>query len=131
MAKKVSYVMAFVLGLGMIFLGARFFFSPEAATMGFGIRISSFDNYDFQHIKGIRDIFSGVLLCSFVLLNQKKAVGIVLLTGTIIPVNDLLIVLSKPYNGMAWALPHIIASLICFVFGLTLLLSKSRLHAQS
>jgi len=117
--------MAFLLGLGMLFLGARFFFAPEAATTGFGIKFNSYGDYSFQHIKGIRDIFSGILLCGFVILNQRKAVGIVLLAGTLIPVNDLLIVLSKPYNGIGQAMPHIIASLICAVCGLAILLTKS------
>lgn len=32
MTTKISYAIAFLLGLGMVFLGARFFFSPEVAT---------------------------------------------------------------------------------------------------
>lgn len=121
MTTKISYALAFLLGLGMIFLGARFFFSPGAATAGFGIQFKADGDYSFQYIKGIRDIFSGLLLCGFVLLNQRKAVGVTLLAGSIIPLNDMLIVLSKSYNGVSQAIPHIIAALICFVFGIILL----------
>ena len=124
MTTRISYAMAFLLGLGMIFLGARFFFAPEAATTGFGIHFIADGDYSFQYIKGARDIFSGILLCGFVLMNQRQAVGLTLLAGTIIPVNDMLVVLSKPYNGVPQAMAHIIAITICAVFGLALLLTK-------
>jgi hypothetical protein len=129
MSTKISYVMAFLLGLGMIFLGARFFFSPEAATADFGIHFDAHGDYSFDYIKGARDIFSGILLCGFVLMNQRQAVGLTLLAGAIIPINDMIIVLSKPYNGVAPALAHIFATLICVGFGILLLATKPQTKA--
>jgi hypothetical protein len=130
MTTKISYAMAFLLGAGMIFLGTRFFFAPEAATAGFGIHFNAGGDYSFHHMKGVRDIFSGILLCGFVLMNQRKAVGVTLLAGGLIPVNDMLIVLSKPYNSMIQAMPHIIAILICFVFGFILLVTKPQVKVS-
>ena len=121
--------MSFLLGLGMIFLGSRFYFSPEAATTDFGIDFSANGDYSFHYIKGARDIFSGILLCGFVLMNQRKATGLTLLAGTIIPLNDMLIVLSKPYNGAIQATAHIIAIFICAVFGIFLLVTKPQIKA--
>ena len=129
MATKISYTIAFLLGLGMIFLGVRFFLSPEAATAGFGIHFNADGDYSFQHIKGIRDIFSGLLICVFVVMNERRALGVTLLAGTIIPVNDMLIVLSKNYNGVLQAMPHIIAIIICSVFGTILLATKPQKKA--
>lgn len=113
----------------MIFLGARFFFSPEVATAAFGIRFNAGGDYSFDYIKGIRDIFTGVLLCAFVLLNERRALALTLLAGTIIPVNDMLIVLSKSYNGVLQAMPHITAIIICSVFGIILLATKPKKQA--
>lgn len=124
MTTKISYLVAFLLGLGMIFLGVRFFLSPEVATAGFGIHFNADGDYSFQHIKGIRDIFSGLLICAFVLMNERRPLGVTLLAGTIIPVNDMLIVLGKSYNGVLQAMPHIIAIIICAVFGVILLATK-------
>ena len=124
MTTKISYTISFLLGLGMIFLGVRFLLSPEAATAGFGIHFNANGDYSFQYIKGIRDIFSGLLICGFVLMNQRRALGVTLLAGTMIPVNDMLIVLSKNYNGVLQAMPHIIAIFICAVFGIILLATK-------
>ena len=126
MLTKISYTIALLLGLGMIFLGARFFLSPEVATAGYGIHFNVNGDYSFQYIKGIRDIFSGLLICVFVLMNERRALGMTLLAGTMIPVTDMLIVLSKSYNGVIQAMPHIIAIVICAVFGIILLTTKSK-----
>ena len=101
-----------------------FFFDPEVATAGFGIHFNARGDYSFDYIKGIRDIFSGIIICVFVLLNERRALGVALLAGTLIPLNDMLIVLSKSYNGILQALPHIAAIIICFVFGIVLLASQ-------
>jgi hypothetical protein len=129
MTTKISYTIAFLLGLGMIFLGVRFLVSPEAATTGYGVKFNANGDYSFHYIKGIRDIFSGLVICAFVLMHEKRALGVTLLAGTIIPVTDMLIVLSKGYNGVVQAMPHIIAILICAVFGLILLATKSQTKA--
>ncbi len=117
MIRKISTVTAFLLGLGMIFLGVRFYFSPEMATTGFGIRFNAQGDYSFHYIKGIRDVFSGLLICVFVLLREKRALGLTLSAGTIIPLNDMLIVFSKHYNNISQAIPHMIAAVICLVAG--------------
>jgi len=129
MTTKISYAIAFLTGLGMVFLGARFFLSPEVATAGYGIHFNADGDYSFHYIKGIRDIFSGLLLCTFVLMNERRALGVTLLAGTMIPVTDMLIVLGKSYNGVLQAMPHITAIVICSVFGIILLATKPQKKA--
>jgi hypothetical protein len=124
MTTKISYVIAFITGLGLIFLGARFLLSPEVAEAGYGIHFNEQGDYSFHYIKGIRDILSGLLMCTFVLMNERRALGITLLAGTMVPVTDMLIVLNKSYNGVMQARPHIMAIIICSVFGLILLAAK-------
>jgi glucose uptake protein GlcU len=124
MTTKISYAIAFITGLGIIFLGVRFFSAPEAATAAFGIHFNSNGDYSFDHIKGIRDIFSGLLVCALVLMRERRALGVTLLAAAIIPVNDMLIVLSKSYNGISQAMPHIMAIIICTVVGILLLSSN-------
>jgi len=124
MTTKISYAVAFITGLGLIFIGARFLLSPEIAEAGYGIHFNEQGDYSFHYIKGIRDILSGLLLCVFVLTNEKRALGVTLLAGTMVPVTDMLIVLNKSYNGALQAMPHIIALIICFVSGIILLVAK-------
>jgi hypothetical protein len=78
MTTKISYAIAFLLGLGVIFLGGRFYTSPEVATAGFGIHFNAQGDYSFHYIKGIRDIFSGLIICVFVLFNEQRALGVML-----------------------------------------------------
>jgi hypothetical protein len=125
MTQKISITIAFLTGLGMIFIGARFLMAPETAIAGYGIHFASHGDYSFHYIKGIRDIFSGLLICIFVLSKQTKALGTTLAVGTIIPAVDMLIVLSKNYNGIAQAIPHISAIIVCSVVGTILLTHKN------
>ena len=63
-------------------------------------------------------------MCIFVLSKQTKALGATLLVGTIVPIVDMSIVLSKPYNGITQAIAHISAIIVCSVFGIILLTVK-------
>lgn len=127
MTQRISIAIAFLTGLGLIFIGGRFLLSPETAEAGYGINFQEQGHYSFHYIKGIRDVFTGLIICILILTKQIKALGITLLAGTIIPVTDMLIVLSKDYNGVAQAMPHIFAIIVCAVFG-TILLLRSRPH---
>ena len=57
-------------------------------------------------------------------MKERRALGVTLLAGTMVPITDMLIVLNKSYNSVQQAMPHIIAIIICFVFGIILLASK-------
>jgi hypothetical protein len=121
MTQRISKIIAFLTGLGLIFIGARFLLSPETAETGYGLHFSEQGDFTFHYIKGIRDIFSGFLLCAFALLNERRALAITLLAGALIPLTDMLIVLSKSYNHVQQAIPHIIAVVVCSVIGIILL----------
>ena len=124
MTQNIFIAIAFLTGLGLIFIGARFILSPEIAEAGYGIHFTEQGDYSFHYIKGIRDLLSGLLMCIFVLSKQTKALAVTLLAGTIVPVADMFIVLNKSYNGFLQAMPHIIAIIICAVAGIILLTTK-------
>lgn len=124
MTRRISIAIAFLTGVGLIFIGARFLIAPELAELGFGIHFKEEGDHSFHVIKGIRDIFSGLLICIFSFDKKTKALGITLLVGTIIPVVDMFIVLDKNYNGIVHAIPHISAIIVCSVVGTILLLPQ-------
>jgi hypothetical protein len=125
MTQKISIAIAFLTGLGMIFIGARFLLAPEVAEAGYGIHFNNYADYSFHYIKGIRDLFTGLVICILIITKQIKALGITLAVGTIIPTVDMLIVFSKDYNGIAQAVPHISAIIVCALVGTILLVSKN------
>ncbi|MGN6352567.1 MAG: DUF4267 domain-containing protein [Parafilimonas sp.] len=124
MTKKIFIAIALLTGLGLVFIGTRFLISPETAEAGYGIHFNEQGDYSFHYIKGVRDLLMGSLMCIFVLSKQLKALAITLFAGTIVPIADMLIVLSKNYNGIAQAIPHLSAIIICFVSGIILLTVK-------
>jgi len=124
MTRRISIAIALLTGLGMIFIGVRFLIAPEPAEAGFGLHFNEQGDYSFHYIKGIRDLFSGIAICLLIFSKQIKALGLILLAGAIIPTADMLIVLSKPYNGIAQAMAHITAIIICSVVGTILLINK-------
>lgn len=130
MVRKISMAIAFLTGLGLIFIGARFLITPEVAEISYGLRFNEHGDYSFHYIKGIRDMLPGLLICIFAILKQTKALAITLLAGTMVPVVDMLIVGSKGYNGISALIPHICAIIVCALFGLILLLHKPKITSR-
>lgn len=127
MTEKIVVAITFLTGLGLIFIGARFLIAPEIAEAGYGIRFNEQQDYSFHYIKGIRDLFTGFLICLFLWIRQMKALGMALIIGSSIPMVDTLIVLSKDYNGIIPTVPHISAFVVCLLCGLFLLINREKL----
>ncbi len=99
-----------LLGLGMVFIGARFLLAPRAGAEGYGVFLPPANvNYAFHYAKGIRDIFSGLLLALFAGLGYDRSLAWVTLLGALIPSVDLAIVLAQPTGSLALATPHLVA----------------------
>ncbi|MFC5954893.1 DUF4267 domain-containing protein [Streptomyces pratens] len=99
MLTDVATVLAGLIGAGIIFIGARAFWAPQAAV-GFGIPGTPTEDRTFQAwlaVKAVRDIASGLFI--FVLLagGSSHLLGWFMLAATVIPVGDALIVLRS--NG--------------------------------
>jgi quercetin dioxygenase-like cupin family protein len=126
MTTRICYIISFLTGIGLLFIGLRFLISPVKAEFDFGIFTNTHKDYSFHYIKGSRDIFSGILLLLLVLAKQKKALGIALLSATVVPLGDFMIVMGK--NGSDWqhAIAHLIAIAICIITGPALLWQKSK-----
>lgn len=95
--QSVSFWMTLLIAAGIIFIGARFIVHPLAGADGFGIPISDAKDLPFGRIKGIRDIFSGLVLLPFLFLRMRKAAAFALTTAIIVPATDFCIVLMT--NG--------------------------------
>lgn len=110
--------LSLLLGLGMIFIGLRFLLAPRLGAEGYGVFLPAADgHYAFHYAKGIRDVFSGVLLTLFAGLGYDRPLAWVTLLGTLIPSVDLAIVLAQPTGSLALAMPHLLA--IVLLLGLT------------
>jgi len=95
--RNLSYWLTLLIALGIIFIGARFIIDPQAGAMGFGIPFATDQDFPYGRIKGIRDIFSGVVLLPLLFLRMRRAAAWVFTSTIIVPATDFLIVLST--NG--------------------------------
>lgn len=102
--RAASFWMTLLVAVMIILVGIKFFFAPEKGAADFGIPFQDARDIYFGYIKGIRDIFSGLVLLPLLLLRMKKAAAWVLTTAIIIPLTDCLMVWRL--NGTA-DLPHI------------------------
>lgn len=96
--RSLSYWLVILTSLGIIFIGVRFLVIPDISARAFGIGFSAPADASYGHIKGIRDLFSGVCLLILVSLGNRKAVGYVYAAAILIPFVDGLAVLQA--NGI-------------------------------
>jgi len=90
---SVSFWLALVVALGIIYIGLNGMLHPEAAAAGFGIPLHHADDFAFVRIKAVRDIVSGLLVIAFLLLKKLRELSILFLILTLIPIGDFLLVL--------------------------------------
>ncbi|WBB70750.1 DUF4267 domain-containing protein [Micromonospora sp. WMMD812] len=99
MLTTVATVLAGLIGVGIIFVGARAFWAPQAAV-GFGIPGTPTGDRSFHAwlaVKAVRDIASGLFIFILVANASPHLLGWFMLAATGIPVGDALIVLRS--NG--------------------------------
>jgi len=102
--------LSLLLGLGMVFIGLRFLLAPRLGAEGYGVFLPPADvQYAFHYAKGIRDVFSGLLLAIFAGLGYDRPLAWVTLLGVLIPSADLTIVLAQPTGSLVLATPHLVA----------------------
>jgi len=77
-----------------IALGINFILNPVGASAGFGIPIHDPAAFPFMWIKGIRDIFSGVVVLTFLLRGDRRTTATLFAIATFIPICDGLVILK-------------------------------------
>lgn len=102
---SVSFWITLLLALGIIFVGARFIVQPQTAATAFGISFNHPDDAVYGKIKGIRDIFSGLVLLPLLWMRMRKATAWVFTVTIMVPAFDFLIILL--YNG-SQDIPHLL-----------------------
>ena len=96
--RSISWWITFLLALGIIFVGIRFILLPEVGADGFGISFVNPKDDVYGKIKGIRDIFSGLMLLPLLWMRMRTATAWVFTTTIIVPVTDGMIILAT--NGI-------------------------------
>jgi hypothetical protein len=84
-----------VIPVGIIAIGINFILNPEAASAAYGIPITDPTSFPYMWIKGIRDIFSGLVILPFLYRGDRKVTSILFALATFIPFSDGLVVIAN------------------------------------
>jgi hypothetical protein len=95
--RSASYWMTMLIAAGIIFVGVRFIINPAGGAAGYGIPFTNVKDLPYGRIKGIRDIFSGLVLLPLLFMRMRFATACVFTAAVIVPATDCLIVLAT--NG--------------------------------
>jgi len=93
----IGYVLAGLIGAGIIFIGARFIFAPRIAAAAYGVQpdLSQQPAGAYLSVKGVRDIASGLIVFALMAAGATHPLGWMMLAATIIPLGDATIVLRN------------------------------------
>ena len=93
-----------VIPVGIIVIGINFILNPIGASSGYGIPIHDPNSFPFMWIKGIRDIFSGLVILPFLFSGNRKVTAILFAISIFVPFCDGLVII----NHLGFAPPLLI-----------------------
>ncbi|GAA5186419.1 DUF4267 domain-containing protein [Rugosimonospora acidiphila] len=95
----VAYAVTWIIGIGIILIGARFLLAPRPSAAGFGVAVGpqAGDANAYLAVKGVRDIAFGLIAIALVFAATPRVLGWFMLCTAVAPIGDALIVLR--YRG--------------------------------
>jgi hypothetical protein len=93
--RRFTTVLTVLLGVFPLTFGTRFLFDGAGAAAGFGIDpwpVGTAAGY--FPVKGIRDIALGLVVLALFALRQRRSTGVVLAVVAIVPIVDMIVVLT-------------------------------------
>ncbi|WP_280256490.1 DUF4267 domain-containing protein [Nocardia abscessus] len=99
---RIATVLSLIGAAFILYIGISYLFAPDTIAPGFGLPAwPDGDAAAFMNLKGVRDTVFGVLILVLLGLRQRYALGIVTLVVALVPIGDMLTVLS--WHGSAAA----------------------------
>ena len=96
MSVTIASVVAGLIGLAIVFIGARFLLAPQTAAAGFGVPYPPTGAPSpWLYTKGVRDIASGIFIAVLLVNRAPHPLGAFLVAASLIPVGDAAIVLRS------------------------------------
>src|SRR6187455_384534 len=79
---------ALVIPVSIIGIGINFILNPVGASTAFGIPIHDPAAFPFLWVKGVRDIFSGLVILSFLWRGDRRTTAMLFAIAIFIPFGD-------------------------------------------
>jgi hypothetical protein len=130
MLTTISFLVSGVIGVGIIFLGARFLLAPQTAAAGYGVAVEPAQAqtpargpYPWLYVKGVRDIASGIFTFILLINQAPHVLGAFMAAAVIIPVGDAAIVLRSGGTRAAAFGIHGVTAAVMLAAGAALLVA--------
>jgi Domain of unknown function (DUF4267) len=123
-ATTIGYILAGLIGVGIVFIGARFIVAPRVAAAGYGVPAEPGQPSvgAYLSVKGVRDIASGLIVFVLMAAGATHLLGWVILAATIIPLADAIIVLGNGGSkSIAWGVHGLTAAVMLVTSALLLI----------
>jgi hypothetical protein len=95
-------IVAGLIGVGIILIGARFLLAPQVAAAGYGVAVgpargeaAARSPYPWLYVKGVRDIASGLFIGILLVNHAPHLLGAFMAAASLIPLGDAVIVLRS------------------------------------
>lgn len=123
MYNAIPLILAVLIAVGIIVIGCFYLVSPERVVGSFGLKppASDADTRAWLHLKGIRDIASGLAVLTLMLATDSRTVGIVLLVFAIVPFGDMSNILVSGGRKATAFFVHGVTCAVMLVVGLLLI----------
>jgi len=129
--RRFTTVLTVLLGIFPLTFGVRFLLDGHGAAAGFGIDPwPTGTAAGYFAVKGIRDIAIGLNLLALFALGQRRATGVLLAITAMIPIADMIIVLTHG-GTVATALGVHGLTAVIVLFDACLLLRERQVTAQA
>jgi hypothetical protein len=130
MLTTTASIVSGVIGVAIVFLGARFLLAPQTAAAGYGVPVEPAAEqapargpYPWLSVKGVRDIASGLFLWILLVNGAPHVLGAFMVAATLIPVGDAAIVLRSGGTRAAAFGIHGVTAAVMLAAGVALLMA--------
>lgn len=115
--------LAALIAVGVIGIGCFYLVSPERISGSFGLKppASDADTRAWLRLKGIRDVATGLLVLTLMLIADRRSLGIALLVLAVIPFGDMSIILGSGGSKLKAFSVHGVTCAVMLVVGLLLI----------
>jgi hypothetical protein len=102
----VPFLLSGAVGASLVAIGLLLLVGLKAGERAFGKDPGPEGDRIFHRATGVRQAYLGVLIVLLALLRRRRALGVLLITASVIPAADLLLALQAPGGSFGKALRH-------------------------
>ena len=117
----VLYLISLAGSLVLIVIGIFFSLNHTGAAAAYGVALSGGTGNAWISSAALRDLAYGCLTLTFTLLRDRRAMGLCLLFGAIIPAGDAIVVLRHSPRPPEYLPLHLSSAVACLVLAAILL----------